>query len=71
MIGSEVFIQYGRCAGLAPLTGKGCISAEREYRGATLVFVNPIAGATFVPKWVNILNVQYSFAEAKAEALAS
>lgn len=60
MIGSLVFVPYGRCCDLPALTGKGRIDAVKEYRGAIYVHVQPVEGLP-LPKWFNVNEVQYAF----------
>lgn len=68
-IGAVVFIEYGKCAGLPRLIGKGCIDGEMTHKGADYVHVQPIEGLR-LPKWVNVNEiVSYDFtANVKATA---
>jgi hypothetical protein len=50
-IGSIVFVEYGKCAGLPALIGKGRITDEMTYKGETLVRVEPVEGMP-LPKWI-------------------
>lgn len=61
-----VYVRYGFCAGLPPLTGVGRITDTKERWGATWVFVEPVKDMP-LPKWVLFSEVQYVFAE-KTEA---
>ena len=57
-----VYVQYGRCAGLPPLTGIGRITDTKVWRGLTYVYVEPVEKMP-LPKWVPFHQVQYVLVE--------
>jgi hypothetical protein len=50
-IGAVVFVEYGRCAGLPSLIGKGRITKEVTHKGKTQFYVEPVESMP-LPKWV-------------------
>lgn len=69
-MGEYVFVRYGACGGLNPLTGVGRIIGVKTIAKMTWVLVEPVYAENSIPleKWVLFDETQYVWENEKIAA---